>query len=266
MLAAMPLSSTRPVRMVLYVLAFSLVLLAIASIDNPAEATDNDCPAGWVALTYDDGPVPERTDAILAALDLTGTRATFFSVGIRVARNPGVALDVARRGHVTTNHTWDHPDLETLSDEEIASSVQRTDVALRAIGIRSLRLVRPPFLRTDERVLAALERAGFNQVLENLNPKDWSGISSTEIADRVVTAARDGSVIGLHDGGKEYEATAAATEVIVDRLTGDGFCFGVLNQDGNIVPPPAEGAAYAVPEKVVVDESVWIDYLMKRTR
>ncbi|MEA2023254.1 MAG: polysaccharide deacetylase family protein [Actinomycetota bacterium] len=263
----MPLSSTRPARVILYVLAFALILLAIASVGNPAEAVDNDCPAGWVALTYDDGPVPERTDAILAALDLTGTRATFFSVGRRVARNPAVALAVARRGHVITNHTWAHPDLTSLSDEEIVASVQRTDVALRAIGIQPLRLLRPPFLSTDERVLDALERAGFTQVLENLNPKDWSGISAAEIADRVVTAARDGSVIGLHDGGKEYEATAAATEVIVDRLTDDGFCFGVLDQDGNVVPPPArDTTTYDVPEKVVVDENVWVRYFLTRAR
>jgi len=81
-----------------------------------------------------------------------------------------------------------------------------------------------------------------------------------------VSAARDGSVIGLHDGTPEYEATALATEVIVDRLAEDGFCFGVLNRDGDIVPPTTGDAAYDVPTEVDVDEGVWIDYLMRGIR
>jgi peptidoglycan/xylan/chitin deacetylase (PgdA/CDA1 family) len=126
--------------------------------------------------------------------------------------------------------------------------------------------VRPPGLSTDTRVRDALEHAGYTQVLENLNPKDWTGISPAEIVDRVVTAARDGSVIGLHDGGSKYEATAAATEDIIEHLTDDGYCFGVLNRDGDIVPPATGGAPYDVPAEVNVDEGVWIDYLMRGIR
>jgi peptidoglycan/xylan/chitin deacetylase (PgdA/CDA1 family) len=247
-------------------IAFVVMLLTIVIVSIPAEAAENECAAGWIALTYDDGPRPERTDAILAALDRTGTRATFFAVGHRVAQYPEVALDVARRGHAVANHTWAHVDLRSLSDAESASSVQRTDVALRAIGIQPLPLVRPPFLRTNTQVRDVLERAGFSHMMETVNPKDWSGIDPVEIVERVVTAARDGSVIGLHDGGAEYEATALATEGIVDRLTDAAFCFGVLNRDGDIVPPTTGGAAYDVPTEVNVDEGVWIDYLMRGIR
>jgi peptidoglycan/xylan/chitin deacetylase (PgdA/CDA1 family) len=264
----MPPSAMRPAGMLSRVtaIAFAVGLLTSAIVSNPAEATDNECAAGWVALTYDDGPRPERTDAILTALDQAGTRATFFSVGHRVAQYPEVALDVARRGHAVANHTWAHVDLRSLSDAGIVSSVQRTDIALRAIGIQPVPLVRPPFLRTDAQVRDVLEQAGFNQVMETVNSKDWSGIDPTKIVERVVTAARDGSVIGLHDGGPEFVATAAATEAIVARLTDDGFCFGVLNRDGDIVPPTAGGAAYDVPTEVDVDEGVWIDYLMRGIR
>jgi hypothetical protein len=61
-------------------------------------------------------------------------------------------------------------------------------------------------------------------------------------------------------------ASVFATEAIVDRLTDGGFCFGVLDRDGDIVPPPAGGAAYDVPTEVDVDEGVWIDYLMRGIR
>jgi peptidoglycan/xylan/chitin deacetylase (PgdA/CDA1 family) len=264
----MPPSAMRPAGMLSRVtaIAFAVVLLTIAIVGIPAEAVDNECAAGWVALTYDDGPRPERTDAILAALDRTGTRATFFAVGHRVAQYPEVALEVARRGHAIANHTWEHVDLRSLSDAEMVSNAQRTDVALRAIGIQPLPLVRPPFLRTDTQVRDVLERAGFSHMMETVNSKDWSGIDSAQIVERVVTSTREGSVIGLHDGTPEYEATALATEAIVDRLTDDGFCFGVLNRDGDIVPPTAGDAAYDVPTEVNVDEGVWIDYLMRGIR
>ena len=264
----MPPSAMRRARMLSRVtaIAFVVMSLTILIVGNRAEAADNECAAGWVALTYDDGPRPERTDAILAALDRTGARATFFSLGHRIAQYPEVALDVARRGHAVANHTWSHVDLRSLSDAEIVSSVQRTEVALLAIGIQPLPLVRPPFLRTDPQVRDVLERGGFRHMMETVNAKDWSGIDPAEIFERVVSAARDGSVIGLHAGTPEYEATALATETIVDRLTDDGFCFGVLNHDGDIVPPTAGDAAYDVPTEVDVDEGVWIDYLMRGIR
>jgi len=258
--------STRGARFVLFVvLAFMVVSSTLApGLAAPAAAAD-ECPAGWVALTYDDGPVAGRSEAVLDALALTGTHATFFAVGHRVARWPEVALEVARRGHAIGNHTWAHLDMRDLSDAEIRSSVLRTDVALRAIGLHPLRLVRPPFLGAGGRVADALHHNAFLVEGENLNPKDWQEeASASQVADRVVEGARDGSVIVLHDGHKFYDKTAEATIEIVDRLTTAGFCFGVLDANGDIVPAPADGPVYPVPDTVRVDEMMWIDYLMGR--
>jgi peptidoglycan/xylan/chitin deacetylase (PgdA/CDA1 family) len=247
-------------------IAVGLSVLALGLTPGPVAAAADDCTAGWVALTYDDGPRRERTDAILAALERTNTRATFFFIGRRVAQNPDLALEVAGRGHAIANHTWAHVNLRFLSNPEIISSVQRTDVALRAIGIQPLRLVRPPFLLTNAGVRDALGGAGCTQALPTVNPRDWRSSSSADLVDRVVRRARDGSVIVLHDGGRNYDTTAVATEGIVDRLAADGFCFGVLNRNGDIVAPVAVGASYRVPAVVTVDEKIWIDYLMSGTR
>ena len=260
------MTRTRGARFILLVVAaFATIALATAPrFTAPAMASD-DCPAGWVALTYDDGPIGGRTEAVLDALALTDTHATFFAVGKRVARWPEVALEVARRGHVIGNHTWAHFDMRDLSDAEIRSSVLRTDVALRAIGLHPVRLVRPPFLGAGERVANALEEDAFLIEGETLNPKDWmEDVSASLIADRVVEHAVDGAVIGLHDGHKFYDKTAEATVEIVDRLTDAGFCFGVLDPAGNIVPPPAGDPRYRIPDDVRVDEMMWVDYLMGR--
>jgi peptidoglycan/xylan/chitin deacetylase (PgdA/CDA1 family) len=207
---------------------------------RPAAAPAGDraleCPAGRVALTYDDGPRPERTDAVVAALKRAAVRATFFVVGDRVASSPETLRSVHEHGHVVANHTWGHVNLRELDDAEIAASVADTDELIRSLGIPMLRLVRPPFGATDERVRRALSDAGFGQIKWNLNPKDWSGRSVSEVHEFVVANARDGSIVTLHDGTANYAETAAATGQIVASLRDRGFCFGVLNENGDVVP------------------------------
>lgn len=199
----------------------------------PSEAP---CPAGRVALTYDDGPRPERTDAVIDALDRAGIRGTFFVVGDRAASSPETLRRIHEHGHVIANHTWAHVNLRGLDDAEIATSVTDTDRQIRDLGVPALRLVRPPFGATDRRVRQALNDAGFEQIKWNLNPKDWSGTGTSDIHDIVASGARDGSVVTLHDGTANYAETAAATEQIAATLHERGFCFGVLGEEGNVVP------------------------------
>ena len=204
-----------------------------ALLGVPANAgTSPACPAGSVALTFDDGPVAGRTNVILAALDWVGVDATFFMVGSRVERFPRVAEDVVRCGHAVANHTWEHVDLRALSDAEVTASIRRTDDALKAVGIEPLQLVRPPFLMVNHRVREIIEEQGFTTMLETVNPRDWDDIDVNTVVDRVVNRARDGAVIGLHDGHRLYEKSGAATTGIVERLADKGFCFGVLDASG----------------------------------
>lgn len=235
--------------------------LVLAANGHSVAAAEH-CPSGWVALTFDDGPTYGRSEAVLAVLDRTGTRATFFSIGHRVARNPDMALAMVRGGHVVANHTWDHLDLTALSSGDIASSVRRTDVAFRAIGIDPLRLVRPPYLRTNRATHDAIHAAGFAQILETVESKDWMDIPPQQIANRVVAAAVDGAIIGLHDGHTRYLETAEATRIIIDTLANNGFCFGVLDGGSGIVPPSTSDVIPISPPTVEIDEMIWVTYLM----
>jgi peptidoglycan/xylan/chitin deacetylase (PgdA/CDA1 family) len=234
-----------------------VVAILLFSPGSPAHGeTTPACPSGSVALTYDDGPVTGRTEVILASLEWVGVKATFFMVGSRVGRFPDTAADVARRGHAVANHTWAHVDLMGLSDAEVSTSVRQTDDALTAVGIESLPLVRPPFLRANSRVREIIEQAGFLSVLPTVNPKDWDDIDLVIITDRAVSGARDGAVIGLHDGHKPYRRSGVATIAIVEQLAEDGFCFGVLDASGSVIN--------AVPAMVSDARVVWMNGLMAR--
>ena len=214
-------------------LVFSLVAV---SLTRSGEAVATDCSAGWVALTYDDGPMPGRTDTVLAALDRAGIKATFFTVGYLVRSHPDIIRKTADRGHVIANHTWRHENLRKLSASGIVSTVNRTHNQIQATGVVPARLVRPPGGNTDSRVKRVLNNAGYRQVMWDVDPWDWSGKSASAIYSNVVRYSRDGSVVVLHDGSANYRNTAAATERIVSTLHSRNYCFGVLDNHGNIVP------------------------------
>ena len=250
-------------RPIVAILATLLVVsLAVVSVARSGEAVATDCSAGWVALTYDDGPIPGRTDTVLAALDRAGIQATFFTVGYLVRSHPDIIRKTADRGHVVANHTYRHRILTFLSDSSIVSEIDRTDATIRAAGVNAARLVRPPGGNTNSRVKRTIERAGYRQVMWTWGPLDYEPISASTIANGVIRHAKDGAVIVLHDGAANYRNTAAATERIVSTLHGRGYCFGVLNNQGHIVPADEAavkvGPFYDVADSLFADDILWM--------
>jgi hypothetical protein len=140
--------------------------------------------------------------------------------------------------------------------------VNRADSAIRAAGVDSLGLVRPPYGATNSFVKSVLSSAGYTQILWTVDPQDWRGYSASTIANAVLKNARSGSVILLHDGNANYRNTAAATKTIVNSLRSRGYCFGVLNDRGDIVPADeaAEkiGPFYDIGDSVFTDDILWL--------
>ena len=98
-----------------------------------------------VAITFDDGPGP-YTNRLLDGLKARGAKATFFMLGSRAEAYPEVVKRVYREGHQVANHSYDHPDLTTLSDAGVRSQIQNTNQILnRACGKGTSYLVRSPY-------------------------------------------------------------------------------------------------------------------------
>jgi len=193
------------------------------------------CPSGLIALTFDDGPLPQRTNAILTALDRADIRATFFTVGYLVEDYPEVVQKAAEAGHAIASHTYLHEILPSMSDAEITQTLRKADSAIRAAGVTPVPLVRPPGGMTDARVQAAIENAGFRQLMWTWGPQDYDDWGGWGIAKGVIAHAEDQAVIVLHDNSKNYQNTVAATEAIVEVLSDRGYCFGVLDRNGRVV-------------------------------
>ncbi|WIX99585.1 polysaccharide deacetylase family protein [Amycolatopsis mongoliensis] len=174
-----------------------------------------------VALTFDDGPYPSTTPALLAALD--GVRATFFLWGEHAAEHPALVRAIAAAGHVIGNHTWTHPHLTGLSAENRDQEVRRTqDLLVSLTGARPV-LFRPPYGDTDDAVRATAAGHGLTEVLWTVDTRDWAGAATDEIvaaADRV----EPGGVVLMHEGRPE---TVAAVPRILSALAARGLRPGL---------------------------------------
>ncbi|MBV9802301.1 MAG: polysaccharide deacetylase family protein, partial [Solirubrobacterales bacterium] len=82
-------------------------------------------PSAGVALTFDDGPHPEGTPAVLAVLEEAGIQATFFLVGEQVERRPALAAEIAERGHLVALHGYRHRPQPVLSRRAVQDDLAR---------------------------------------------------------------------------------------------------------------------------------------------
>ena len=98
-----------------------------------------------MALTFDDGPNPAVTPALLDLLDRHNARATFFLIGRHVRAFPALAKEIGERGHTVGNHTDTHPALTFLPPRRIADELSRCDDAIEAATGHKPRWMRPPF-------------------------------------------------------------------------------------------------------------------------
>jgi peptidoglycan/xylan/chitin deacetylase (PgdA/CDA1 family) len=217
---------------------------AVVVSGGPAQAAPN-CAGGHVALTYDDGPDPSTTGALLAALRSAGARATFFNVGRRVRADPSLVRAQQAAGMWIGNHSWTHPHLTRLGTARITSELARTQRALRQATGSTPRLFRPPYGETDAAVRAVQSRLGLTEVLWSVDSQDWNGASTAQIV-RAASNLQAGDVILMHDG---YRTTIDAVPHIVADLAARGLCPGMISAatgravapDGT--PPPGGGTA-----------------------
>jgi peptidoglycan/xylan/chitin deacetylase (PgdA/CDA1 family) len=156
------------------------------------------------ALTFDDGPDPESTPALLEILARHGARGTFFLVGKRAARHPGLVARLRAEGHAVGNHSWDHPSLPRLGAGAVAGQLRR---AAAAIG-RPLALMRPPYGDQSLKSHLAARASGYTVVTWGVVGADWAGDDGAAIAGRILGGLHPGAIVLLHDTLADFESEA----------------------------------------------------------
>ena len=179
-----------------------------------------------VALTFDDGP-GDDTGRLLNILARKQAKGTFFVVGQRVAQSGRFELRrMVGEGHEIGNHTWDHPDLTTLSPHKVRMELVRTQrVVRRATGVR-MRLMRPPYGSTDRVVARQTRRLRLAQILWDVDTFDWRDRNAEVVARRAVRV-RPGSIVLMHD---IHATTVDAVPEILHRLHAKGYTFVTVSE------------------------------------
>jgi peptidoglycan/xylan/chitin deacetylase (PgdA/CDA1 family) len=185
--------------------------------------------APGVALTFDDGPHPDGTPAVLDVLARAGARATFFMIGEQVARRPALAARVAAAGHGIALHGHVHRLQLRMGAGALRADVARGLAAIEDacgdVGGGAMRWHRPPYGIYSPAGLAAARSAGLAPLLWSRWGKDWRKFTTPgRIAARVTQGVLPGDVILLHDADfysarDSHRRTVAALELITAELT-----------------------------------------------
>ncbi len=170
-----------------------------------------------VALTFDDGP-SFYTDGLLDILKEHDVRATFFVLGTQVRIQSETVARMFREGHQIGNHTWDHPNLTNMPDDQIQEQLRLTDDLIVQLIGEPTPFLRPPYGAYNDRVLAA---SGLPIIFWSVDPLDWRDRDAAIVAARIMEAPV-GAIILAHD---IHKSTVDAVPAIINALRGRGIQF-----------------------------------------
>ncbi|HEY3993595.1 MAG TPA: polysaccharide deacetylase family protein [Ktedonobacteraceae bacterium] len=183
-----------------------------------------------IALTFDDGPHPGSTLKIVAILKRFSVKATFFCVGQHVQSYPDYVRQEYANGNLVEDHTWTHPDLRLLSSADVAQQLASTANEIERVTGAMPTLFRPPYGIFNWSIFAQARRMALSSIIWNVDPKDWSMPGTNTIIWRVLSAAGNGSIVLMHDGGGDRSQTVAALPTIITTLRQRGFRFVTVEQ------------------------------------
>jgi peptidoglycan/xylan/chitin deacetylase (PgdA/CDA1 family) len=169
-----------------------------------------------VALTFDDGPHPTHTRAVLQALDQAGAKATFFVVGRKVEENADVLREIVHAGHEVGLHSYEHDWYLTLRYEpHIVDDLKKNqDVVERVTGRRPT-IFRPPVGLTSPRIRVAVKRLGLTVVGWSARAFDGAGRPDpARILSRILPDLDDGAIVLLHDAAERGDARPTSLEAL----------------------------------------------------
>jgi peptidoglycan/xylan/chitin deacetylase (PgdA/CDA1 family) len=169
-------------------------------------------PQPRVALTFDDGPHPSDTPAILDILEETGVRSTFFFVGKKARAHPDPVRRAARLGNEVECHSDSHPWWFSLAGpRRIKREVSEAGRTLEDLSGLPIRFFRPPMGHNNIFLQGALESAGIEKVLWSTRSFDTLRRSPERIRNKVLDSAAPGGIILLHEGVRRSSGGPSGT-------------------------------------------------------
>lgn len=189
-----------------------------------------------VALTFDDGPDPAVTPAVLELLATAGARATFFCIGNRAEAHPDLVAAIRAGGHGVENHTYSHPnDFAVSGPRAMRSEVERAQQAIERCGGGRPVLFRAPAGMKNPWLGTVLERAGLSLVSWTRRGFDTVSREGSQVAARLIRRLGAGDILLLHDGSGARDSSGRpvvldALPRVLDRMDHQGLRSEPLRQ------------------------------------
>jgi peptidoglycan/xylan/chitin deacetylase (PgdA/CDA1 family) len=194
--------------------------------------------AEGVAITFDDGPHPQGTPAVLETLREAGAQATFFLAGEQVVQRPALVAEIVAAGHRVELHCHRHRNQLRLGPRQLLEDADRAKVAIEEAGGQAVGDYRPPYGIFSATGLRAVRSRGWRPVLWSQWGRDWDRRATPDsIVRRASAGARAGDVLLLHDADYysapgSWVRTAAALPIILEELEGRGLKSMLLRRGG----------------------------------
>jgi peptidoglycan/xylan/chitin deacetylase (PgdA/CDA1 family) len=174
-----------------------------------------------VAITFDDGPLPGKTERILDILQTHRAVAAFFCIGYRVNENADLVARIKDEGHVLGNHSYWHAktfDLQT--SEKIAQELRDTDTAIEKHLGRRPRFFRPPYGVTNPMVASAIRKGNYITVGWSLRSFDTMISDPSRLLKKIKQSLKAGDIILFHD---QCESTIEILPALLDHISQVGL-------------------------------------------
>jgi peptidoglycan-N-acetylglucosamine deacetylase len=210
----------------IYVQSLNYELKSNYSWIAPVNCINSPC----LALTFDDGPNPITTPAVLRILEQQHVIASFFVVGSRVNGNQSLLQRMYRDGDEIGNHSWSHPDFTQLSARQIRQQIDLTQRAVESAGVPAPTLFRPPYGDINHFVLTNVPLAF---MFWNEDPRDWAAGTPLQVEQAVLASVKPGGVVDMHD---IYHVTANSLNDIIIKLKSKHYHFVTVSQLLGIKP------------------------------
>jgi len=186
-----------------------------------------------IALTFDDGPDPRQTTEILELLKQYGAHSTFFVIGKRVDRYPGIVKQIVDEGHEIANHTYNHLYFDrNTSTIRIKDEIVQTQQAIQKAANYQATLFRPPGGKYNDNIINTAKRLHLKSIMWSWHQdtKDWSLPGVNKIVDKVLHNAQNGDIVLFHDYVHGRTQTIAALQRILPELKKQGYQFVTVTE------------------------------------
>ncbi|MBO5713567.1 MAG: polysaccharide deacetylase family protein [Clostridia bacterium] len=175
-----------------------------------------------ISISFDCAYGVDYTDKLLQILNEYNVKCTFFAVEFWVDKYPEYAKKIVDNGHELQTHSATHPKMSKLSKQEIVNELTTSINKIESVTGKKVTLFRAPYGDYDNLVIETASEMGLYTIQWDVDSIDWKDISQKEIADRVISKTKSGSIILCHNNGLN---TSKALPSILARLKEKGFEF-----------------------------------------